>query len=485
MIRKHIVLFTNILIFAIIMLGFLVFQLNDARYYRKMAESQVANQIELSAININAEITQITSQERVVSQMMANDAFLEKWIRDEPEFAELAANGGHNDEIDDLYSYLKNYQLKFDYDTVFFVSAVTGNYYFQDGFNKTISRDNEFDSWYYNFLKLNKEYDIQVDRDETQDYTVSLFVNCVVKDTYGRIIGVVGVANHLDDLQTDIQYLSEANGTNIYIVNVANAHNSFKGSTEYFKNENEVADIFDVDPAFVTSTAKRTSTSTDGNTCVIVIHNEELNWNIVVGKNVSSLVKTFLERTYRNSRYILVILAAFLTGTGYLLTKLNKKMNILQNTDELTGLYNNRIFRELYNKNIRKYIADGEASLFMLDIDDFKQYNDSRGHLYGNMVLREVADELKGKLVEKGIFARWGGDEFIGFCRITAEELQFILDECNSSLKKNNNDMTVSLSIGITAIKRKLSLEEGIKRADKALYDSKENGKNQSTIYKD
>ena len=90
------------------------------------------------------------------------------------------------------------------------------------------------------------------------------------------------------------------------------------------------------------------------------------------------------------------------------LMKLNEKVNMLQNTDELTGLYNNRLFKNLYQKNIRKYTDDGEASLFMLDIDDFKHYNDSRGHLFGNVVLKLVANHLKGRINDRGIMARWG-----------------------------------------------------------------------------
>ena len=481
MIKRHIVLFSDLIIFAIILLGFMILQLNDARYYRQLAESQVANQIELSAINIDAQITEVTSEERVVSQMMANDAFLKQWTEDEPNNAASAARGGHNAIIDSLYGYLKGYQIKFNYDTVFFVSARTGNYYYQDGFNKTISKDDDFDSWYYNFLALNKEYDIQVDRDETRGYTVSMFVNCVVKNDDGEILGVVGVANHLDNIQNNIQHLSRINDTQIYIVNVANAHNSFTGSTEYFKSENEVADIFDIAPSIVSSESNTTATSKDGNTCVIVIHNDDLNWNVVVGKNMASLVDIFIERANRNSQYLLLILVIFMAGSSILLMRLNYKVNLFQNTDELTGLYNNRLFKNLYYKNIRKFVYYGESSLFMLDIDDFKQYNDSKGHLFGNVVLKLVAEQLKGRISDKGIVARWGGDEFIGFCKIPAIELQRILDECNESLQRQKDDMSVSLSIGICGISKPIALEEAIKLADKALYTSKEKGKKQST----
>ena len=482
MLKRHIVLFSDLIIFAIILLGFTIFQFNDAKYYRQLAESQVANQIELSAINIDAQITEVTSEERVVSQMMANDAFLKQWTEDEPYNAVSAARGGHNAIIDSLYSYLKGFQIKFNYDTVFFVSARTGNYYYQDGFNKTISRDSDFDSWYYNFIALDQEYDIQVDRDETRGYTVSMFVNCVVKNDDGETLGVVGVANHLDSLQNNIEHLCKINDTKIYIVNTANAHNSFSGSTKYFKSDDEVADIFGIDKSVVSSESNTTATSKDGNTCVIVIHNDDLNWNIVVGKNMKSLVDHFIERAYRNSRYLLLILAVFMAGSSILLKRLNDRVNVLQNTDELTGIYNNRLFKILYNKNIHKFIHYGESSFFMLDIDNFKQYNDSKGHLFGNVVLKLVAEQLKGRISDKGIVARWGGDEFIGFCKIPAIELQRILDECNESLQRQKDDMSVSLSIGICSISKSITLEEAIKRADKALYISKERGKKQSTI---
>ena len=72
-----------------------------------------------------------------------------------------------------MYNYLREYKEKYNYDIVFFVSDQTYNYYYDGGLNKVISPDDNFDSWYFNFLDLNQEYDIQIDHDEVNDFSVS------------------------------------------------------------------------------------------------------------------------------------------------------------------------------------------------------------------------------------------------------------------------------------------------------------------------
>jgi diguanylate cyclase (GGDEF)-like protein len=155
----------------------------------------------------------------------------------------------------------------------------------------------------------------------------------------------------------------------------------------------------------------------------------------------------------------------------------------MENTDELTGLSNRKLFSEQYPAFIRKHSGQ-KKTLFMLDIDHFKDVNDMHGHIFGNAVLAMVANELRNAIGVSGIAARWGGDEFIGILTVSPEEAERILrrfmDELKS--KEKNGDHSVTASAGIAEIHENLGMDQVLKHADEALYCSKKSGRDRVTV---
>ena len=121
----------------------------------------------------------------------------------------------------------------------------------------------------------------------------------------------------------------------------------------------------------------------------------------------------------------------------------------------------------------------------MIDIDDFKIFNDTYGHLYGNSIIKIVADGLKQAVKDRGMAARWGGDEFIGVIRASEDESKEIVEALMGELKKAETQRTVTLSCGLVKVNPQLSFEKNMEKADEALYFSKSNGKGIVTVYKD
>lgn len=158
--------------------------------------------------------------------------------------------------------------------------------------------------------------------------------------------------------------------------------------------------------------------------------------------------------------------------------------------DPLTEIANRRYF-EFKLKHIFE-----EAKLFnkpfgmlMFDIDHFKAVNDTHGHLIGDEILRIVAKTLTSNLGENDVISRWGGEEFIGIFKADNEdELKDIAEKMrqlisNSTYKKSDGEiLKVTISIGGTIYKSDDLSSEIIKRSDDLLYQSKKNGRNQSTI---
>ncbi len=147
--------------------------------------------------------------------------------------------------------------------------------------------------------------------------------------------------------------------------------------------------------------------------------------------------------------------------------------------DQLTNVYNRKIITRLLPKLYGKTYC-----IAMLDIDNFKQVNDTYGHLVGDDVLRFIVDILKKSLRKDDIIIRFGGEEFlILFYGIKEKELAFkIANELRVKIAQKHLEkvghVTCSFGIGCGQIDDEQSFEALIKRADEAMYKAKKSGKN-------
>jgi len=162
--------------------------------------------------------------------------------------------------------------------------------------------------------------------------------------------------------------------------------------------------------------------------------------------------------------------------------------------DALTGIYNRRFMEDSLKRIIKSLSRSGDIlSVLMMDVDFFKKYNDTYGHSEGDECLKTIAETIKNSLSRANDFAvRYGGEEFAvllpGTDRVGAEYVaQKILENVRAKKiphEKNDASEFVTISIGITSHTPDNSLEgnDYIRKADKALYQSKQNGRNQYTF---
>ncbi len=164
-------------------------------------------------------------------------------------------------------------------------------------------------------------------------------------------------------------------------------------------------------------------------------------------------------------------------------------------TDSLTGLYNRRHFEQLLNTEFKTARRHGEVnSLIIIDIDHFKRINDNFGHPAGDLVLRDVARLLKKRLRSTDYLCRLGGEEFVVLCKRAdkqsalniAEEMRKIVEQAQFDLGGEVTQVTISL--GVSTLSQNEELEEAdlaYRQADKAVYYSKQNGRNKTAHYDD
>jgi diguanylate cyclase (GGDEF)-like protein len=155
-------------------------------------------------------------------------------------------------------------------------------------------------------------------------------------------------------------------------------------------------------------------------------------------------------------------------------------------TDQLTGLHNRRHLLELANHELqraRRYRLP--MSVMMLDVDEFKQVNDTYGHAVGDQVLQGVAECCRQELREVDVIGRYGGDEFavmlpetgLPAARQIAERLRKRIAQ--RVLDTNAGQVTVTVSLGVALLNDEhLALETLFDHADQALYVAKQSGRN-------
>ncbi len=161
--------------------------------------------------------------------------------------------------------------------------------------------------------------------------------------------------------------------------------------------------------------------------------------------------------------------------------------------DGLTGLYMRRYFIEKLNEEIKRVKQlNTTFSFLMIDIDHFKECNDTYGHLFGDKVLKILGEFLKDNLRDVDIIGRYGGEEFAVILPNTNYNgATFVAERLRTNFEKliikvnENEGRKVTLSIGGVEYKNNFKLMEVIDCADKALYHSKETGRNKVTFWED
>ncbi|PXX91641.1 hypothetical protein DIT71_07120 [Marinobacter vulgaris] len=160
--------------------------------------------------------------------------------------------------------------------------------------------------------------------------------------------------------------------------------------------------------------------------------------------------------------------------------------------DDLTGLANMRIFREVCFTSIARAKRKGhKSSVLFIDVDGFKSVNDTFGHKVGDEILHKLGQEIKGCVRDSDIVARFGGDEFVVFLdEISDEEAAGVSEKIIEQLaflsRIHTDAVELGASIGISLYPRDgTDIDTLIRKSDDAMYVAKKDGKNSYRIYGD
>jgi len=172
------------------------------------------------------------------------------------------------------------------------------------------------------------------------------------------------------------------------------------------------------------------------------------------------------------------------------LTVHRQTLHQMAQTDSLTGLLNRRAFEEILRRELQRGDRSGNLlGIMLIDLDYFKQVNDSLGHFAGDDVLRRIAGVLRDGTRPSDVLARYGGEEFVVLLRNAgADETQLVAERVRqqiANLAGLPGSVTLTASIGVAVSYPRDTPTEFLLRSDEALYRSKREGRNLVSVYRE
>ncbi len=443
--------------------------------HQSLSERISEDSLPLTSDNIYSEIERDLLRSVLISSLMAHDTFVREWVR------------GGEKEPERIRRYLAQIQRKYDTTTAFFVSEQTRRYYHPDGVLKTVSRGDEQDAWYFRVRDSNAPYEINIDRDTADPERISIFVNYRVMGAEGSLLGVTGIGLSVKTVARLIENYRERYGRSVYFIDrqgrVTIGGEAFTGPERIQERDGLARHATRI---LANPSAAVSYTSGNGRVFVNTRLIPELDWYLVVEQSKTAAESRLLGALIVNLALALAV-TVLVIGLGYFLLRgYQRRLEAMATTDKLTGAANRQVFDMLFEHAAR--LAERKhtpLSLVSVDLDHFKAINDSHGHQAGDLVLRGFADIVCGRIRESDTLCRWGGDEFLVLLEDsdaddalrTAERIREAVHE--RPIAYAGKRIAFSVSMGVAQYHRGENLESLVARADEALYEAKQAGRDQ------
>lgn len=448
----------------------------------------IQNDLPLTMDNIYSELTAEMTRPLLVSSSMASDTFLKDW-----------ATAGETDP-EKVIRYLEQIKVQYGFFTTFYVSAKSQKYYRYNGIHKTVSKEDEHDIWFYNFLSSGREYHFDVDSDEAAKNSLTIFINYKVLGKNGETLGVAGVGLMVDKVAESIKMYQKKYARAVFLTDHSGVFQVHPDTSLIEKSK--IQDIHGLQ-ALASGILSRKENfgnyeyEQNGRKVFLTVrYIDALDWYLFVEQNESEALRTARQNFIR-TMLIGILTSVLILGLVWItIRRYQSRIELLASSDELTGVANRRALEIEFQKTLYNYSRNKtDFHLILLDLDNFKQINDTFGHIVGDKLLVDIVNVIKSTIRPTDIFARWGGDEFViltvGDLNSTTTISQRICEKVKKEdfavvdSAENDPRNQVRVSCGITQYAVGDDLDSMLLRADSAMYKCKARGGDCAVIEKE
>lgn len=475
----------NFLLIVLLFLaaGFLV--TSFASYFAarsSLREEITGNSLPLTSDNIYSEIQRDLLKPTFISSLMASDTFLRDWaIRGEK-------------DLDEIARYLSEIKTRYNTITSFFVSDVTENYYYAGGILKKVNPSEERDIWYYRVRGMEEDFEINIDPDLANNDAMTIFINYKVFDYGGNFIGAAGVGLTVNNVVNRINEYQKKYRRNIWFTDKS-GQITLKGfssdeAVTGAKRISEIGGILNYSEKILENEVFTFSYRRAGRTYYVNSrYIDEFDWFLFVEESDEDGARALVRTLLINIAICVTVTIVILLVVGKAVKSYQQRIEKLASTDKLTGTLNRLAFDIITEQAMLESDRNGKPlSFIIIDIDYFKEINDSLGHLKGDEVLKLAVEIIRKQLRSSDVLCRWGGDEFFILLKECSIDDAYELAEKTRKAAKETRIpagetvSAITLSCGVTLYKKGDTGESVLERADKALYMAKEGGRDRSVM---
>jgi diguanylate cyclase (GGDEF)-like protein len=426
----------------------------------KISREYTSERLSALSTDVERSINDVISQTVSVSRTIANDTFLTSLLERE--------NETNQQEISDLLaSYTDKLENIFSYEWVFIASEQTKAYYSSSGIYQILDVESEEDSWYSDFVNLNKEYDVSVGTDNDSPDTATFFVDVRIVNDEGDFLGICGVAVKMDDLKAVIsEYEDEYDVTVLFV-----------DENKELQLDGEEADFNDIDLDEGQNEqilVNRMGLEAD---YTIVKYIDQLGWHMIIrGYDPFNQTVDLFLIIFTTFSSILVLIIAVLC-LSYIV-KRNQVLYRSSYKDDMTGLYNRRAYDDK-RKELRKMDSIRNYTVIVFDINGLKAANDNLGHFAGDEMIRGASKIIGDVFGEQGQCFRIGGDEFVAILEGESINIRYLEESFEARVSEWSGEYVGSLTVSYGAVSGAdnpdWTIDELTALADEKMYWQKKN----------
>jgi diguanylate cyclase (GGDEF)-like protein len=460
--------------------GFVVTSLTSYLVSRASLRAQITDsELPLTRDNIYSEIQRDLLSPIFISSLMANDTFLRDWV----------LQGEEDDSR--ITRYLKEIQSKYKTFTSFFVSERTRTYYQANGPLKVVRADEPRDTWYFRVRGMKTDYEINVDADMANKDTMTIFINYRVYDYGGRYLGATGVGLAVGAVKELIASYQKRYNRDIFFAD-RTGQIRLHGS-DFPEQADAIQDIDGLAALGPEIFARKDGAFrylSHGRTMHLVTrYIPEFDWYLFVEQPEEQAISPI-----RRTLMINLAVCALVTGVVLLLTNLSissyqRRLEKMASTDALTGIFNRRAFDIIIQQTLKEIRRKQlPVAVIMLDIDEFKQVNDTFGHSTGDVVLQHVVRLAQAHIRASDVLCRWGGEEFLILLRdcnregalAMADKIRRVVRE--QPLFHEGQRIETTISLGVAEYRGGEAADHLFSRVDQAMYRAKQRGRDRVEV---